>query len=383
MNASAQQKFPKIERITPGSRLPVFPWDSIADAKALAAAHPDGLVDLSVGTPVDEVAPVIRHALAEYAAEPGYPATAGTAALRTAIVESMERRYGVTGLSDGSNEPAQVLPVVGTKEAIAWLPFLLGAGEGHTVVIPELSYPTYEVGVKLAGAQLLQADSLTALGPQTPTLMFINSPGNPHGQVLGVDHLRKVVDWARQRGVIIASDECYLGLGWDAEPISILDPRVCDGDFTNLLAIHSLSKTSNMASYRAGWFAGDKDLIAELLAVRRHAGLMTPGPIQHAMVAALNDDAHEAEQKERYGRRRAILREALEANGLRIDYSEAGLYLWCTRGEPARQTLNWLAERGILAAPGDFYGPSGDQHIRIGLTATDAEIKTAAARLSA
>lgn len=384
MNAPAQQKPQKKERITPGSRLPVFPWDSIADAKALAAAYPDGMVDLSVGTPVDEVAPVIQQALAEHAAAPGYPATAGTAGLRTAIVESMQRRYGVTGLSDGnSGTPAQVLPVVGTKEAIAWLPFLLGAGEGHTVVIPELSYPTYEVGVKLAGAELFRADSLTALGPQTPTLMYINSPGNPHGQVLGVEHLRKIVFWARGRGVIIASDECYLGLGWEAEPVSILDPRVCDGDFTNLLAIHSLSKTSNMASYRAGWFAGDTDLIAELLAVRRHAGLMTPGPIQHAMVAALNDDAQEAEQKERYGRRRQILRAALEANGFCIDHSEAGLYLWCTRGEPARQTLSWLAERGILAAPGDFYGPSGEQHVRIGLTATDEEIETAAARLSA
>nr|WP_120491299.1 succinyldiaminopimelate transaminase [Corynebacterium lactis] len=367
-------------RVTPGSRLPAFPWDSLADAKAIAAAHPDGMVDLSVGTPVDEVAPLIQQGLAAHAEKPGYPATAGTQQLRQAIVDAMERRFSVSGLSAAVNG-GNVLPVVGTKEAIAWLPFLLGVGEGHTVVIPELSYPTYEVGVRLAGAELVRADSLSQVGPATPTLLFINSPGNPNGKVLGVEHLRKIVTWARERDVIVASDECYLGLGWEAEPVSILDPRVCDGDFTNLLAIHSLSKTSNMASYRSGWFAGDADLIAELLAVRRHAGLMMPGPIQHATVAALTDDTHEAEQKALYGQRRAVLKEALEDAGFRVDDSEAGLYLWATRGEDCRVTLNWLAERGILAAPGEFYGPKGSEHVRVGLTATTEAVEAAAQRI--
>ncbi|ALA67035.1 succinyldiaminopimelate transaminase [Corynebacterium lactis] len=367
-------------RVTPGSRLPQFPWDSLADAKAIATAHPEGIVNLSVGTPVDEVAPLIRTALADHAEEPGYPATAGTPQLRQAIVDAMERRFSVTGLS-AALKGGNVLPVVGTKEAIAWLPFLLGIGEGHTVVIPELSYPTYEVGVKLAGAELVRADSLTQIAPSTPSLLFINSPGNPNGKVLGVEHLRKVVSWARERGVIVASDECYLGLGWEAEPVSILDPRVCDGDFTNLLAIHSLSKTSNMASYRSGWFAGDSDLIAELLSVRRHAGLMMPGPIQHATVAALSDDAHEAEQKELYCKRRAALKQALESADFRIDDSEAGLYLWATRGEDCRATLNWLAERGILVAPGEFYGPKGAKHVRVGLTATTDAVESAAKRI--
>lgn len=369
-------------RITPGSQLPKFPWDSLSGAKAKAAAHPEGIIDLSVGTPVDLVAPVIRAALADGAAAPGYPQTVGTDSLREAIVAAMARRYGVTGLNPqvrGGN----VLPVVGTKEAIGWLPFLLGVGSGHTVVIPELAYPTYEVGVCMAGAQLLRADSLTQIGPATPSLMFINSPANPDGRVLGVDHLRKVVEWARERGVIVASDECYLGLGWSETPVSILDPRVCDGDFTNLLAIHSLSKTSNMASYRSGWIAGDTDLVAELVGVRRHMGLMMPGPIQIATIAALNDDAHEAEQKERYRKRREILLDALGTAGMRIDASEGGLYLWATRGEDCWQTVDWLAERGILAAPGIFYGPKGAEHVRIGLTATTSEIERAAARILA
>lgn len=368
------------KRVTPGSLLPQFPWDSLAQAKATAAAHEEGMVNLSVGTPVDEVAQVIRQGLSEGAAEPGYPQTVGTPELRAAIVAAMARRYGVTGLESAVNG-GNVLPVIGTKEAIGWLPFLLGVGAGHTVVIPELAYPTYEVGVRIAGAELLRADSLTQIGPASPTLMFINSPGNPNGKVLGVEHLRKVVEWARARDVIVASDECYLGLGWTEQPVSILDPQVCDGDFTNLLAIHSLSKTSNMASYRTGWFAGDADLIAELVSVRRHMGLMMPGPIQHATIAALNDDSHEAEQKQRYSDRREILRDALVAAGFRVDDSEGGLYLWVTRGEDCWQTVDWLAERGILVAPGSFYGPKGAQHVRVGLTATLNDIEVAAARI--
>jgi succinyldiaminopimelate transaminase len=201
--------------------------------------------------------------------------------------------------------------------------------------------------------------------------------------VLGTDHLRKVVGWARERGAIVASDECYLGLGWDAEPISLLHPSVCDGDHTGLLAIHSLSKTSSLAGYRAGFVAGDRALIAELLAVRKHAGMMTPTPVQGAMVAALDDDAHEREQRARYERRRAALLPAVLAAGLTVDHSEAGLYLWATRGEPCRDTLAWLAQLGILVAAGEFYGPRGSQHVRIALTATDERIDAAVERLTA
>ena len=329
-----------------------------------------------MGTPVDPVAPLIRDALAAASSAPGYPTTAGTPALRASAVAALSRRYGITGVADDA-----VLPAIGTKELIAWLPTLLGLGPDDVVVVPELAYPTYEVGAQLAGAQVVRADSLTQLGPQSPALVYLNSPSNPTGKVLGVDHLRKVVGWARERGVLVASDECYLGLGWDAQPYSVLHPDVCDGDHTGLLAVHSLSKTSSLAGYRAGFVAGDPAVVAELLAVRKHAGMMVPTPIQAAMVAALDDDPHELLQRERYRQRRAMLLPALQAAGLTVDDSEAGLYLWATRGEPCRDTLAWLAKLGILVAPGEFYGPRGSQHVRVALTATDERIEAAVARL--
>ncbi|OMC32965.1 succinyldiaminopimelate transaminase [Mycobacterium sp. GA-1841] len=357
--------------------LPEFPWDTLADVTALARSHPDGIVDLSVGTPVDPVAPVIRDALAAASSAPGYPTTAGTPALRASARAALERRYGITDLA-----PDAVLPVIGTKELIAWLPTLLAIGPDDAVVVPELAYPTYEVGALLSGARVLRADSLTQLGPQRPALIYLNSPSNPTGKVLPPDHLRKVVTWARDRGVLIASDECYLGLSWEAEPFSVLHPSICDGDHTGLLAVHSLSKTSSLAGYRAGFVAGDPAVVAELLAVRKHAGMMVPGPVQAAMVAALDDDEHEVVQRERYARRRAVLLPALQSAGFTVEHSEAGLYLWVTRGEPCRDTVKWLAERGILAAPGEFYGPAGAQYVRVALTATDERIDAAVARLS-
>lgn len=357
--------------------LPEFPWDTLAAAKATAAAHPDGIVDLSVGTPVDPVAPLIREALAAASSAPGYPATAGTARLRESAVAALTRRFGVTGLSE-----AAMLPVIGTKELIAWLPTLLGLGAADVVVVPELAYPTYDVGARLAGTQIVRADSLTQLGPQSPALIYLNSPSNPTGRVLGVDHLRKVVGWARERGVLVASDECYLGLAWDAEPFSVLHPSVCDGDHTGLLAVHSLSKTSSLAGYRAGFVAGDADVVTELLAVRKHAGMIVPTPVQAAMVAALDDDEHEQVQRERYALRRAVLLPALRAAGFSVDHSEAGLYLWASRAQDCRETVGWLADRGILVAPGEFYGPAGARHVRVALTATDERINAAAARLS-
>lgn len=357
--------------------LPEFPWDTLAEAKALAGAHPDGVVDLSIGTPVDPVAPVIQEALAAASASPGYPATAGTAQLRESVVTALGRRFGVTGLAENA-----VLPVIGTKELIAWLPTLLGLGPADVVVVPELAYPTYDVGARLAGAQVLRADSLTQLGPLSPALIYLNSPSNPTGRVLGLDHLRKVVGWARERRVVVASDECYLGLGWEAEPLSVLHPAVCDGDHTGLLAVHSLSKSSSLAGYRAGFVAGDPRLVAELLAVRKHAGMIVPTPVQAAMVAALDDDDHEKVQRECYARRRAALAPALRTAGFAIDDSEAGLYLWATRGEPSRDSVGWLAGRGILVAPGEFYGPSGGRHVRVALTATDERIEAAVQRLT-
>lgn len=355
----------------------MFPWDTLTDAAATARSHPEGIVDLSVGTPVDPVAPVIRAALAEASAAPGYPWTAGTPELRAAAVAALQRRYAVSGVADSA-----VLPVIGSKELIAWLPTLLGLGPEDLVVIPELAYPTYEVGARLAGAGVMAADSLTQLGPRTPAVIYLNSPSNPTGKVLGVEHLRKVVQWARERGTVVVSDECYLGLGWEEQPVSVLHPQVSEGDHRGLLAVHSLSKSSSLAGYRAGFVAGDPDLVAELLAVRKHAGMMVPTAVQAAMVAALDDDVHEDEQRQRYSRRRTVLLEALRSADFSVEHSQAGLYLWATRGEPCRDTVAWLARRGILVAPGDFYGSGGAQFVRVALTATDERVASAAARLA-
>jgi succinyldiaminopimelate transaminase len=361
--------------------LPDFPWDLLVPAKQRAAEHPDGIVDLSVGTPVDPVPESIRAALSAAADTPGYPQTAGTPQLRAAICRYVDQRCGAALPDHGVASSIGVLPTVGSKELVAWLPTLLGLGPADTVVIPSVCYPTYEVGARLAGARVVRSDSLFALGPDPSIrLVWLNSPGNPHGRVLPGEHLAKVVDWARQRNVVVASDECYLELGWDAQPVSILS--TCAGDYSGVLAVHSLSKRSNLAGYRAGFVAGDPALVAELLAVRKHAGMMMPAPVQAAMVAALTDTEHVREQKARYRTRRASLRTALTSAGFVIDHSEAGLYLWATRGEPCWDTVNWLAQRGILAAPGDFYGPAGARHVRLALTAEDERIAAAADRLT-
>jgi len=360
-------------------RLPVFPWDTVADLSATAAAHPDGVIDLSVGTPVDPVPDVVQQALAAAADSPGYPATAGSASLRSAAAGWLQRRSGAVGIDPDRH----VLPSIGSKELVAWLPTLLGLGADDLIVVPELAYPTYEIGARLAGAVPLRADATSALGPQRPALIWINTPANPSGRVLGVEHLRKMVAFARQRGALLVSDECYLELGWEARPVSVLHRDVCDGDVTGLLAVHSLSKRSNLAGYRAGLVAGDPDVIAELLAVRKHAGMMTPAPVQAAAAAAWGDDEHVNVQRSRYRRRRDVLLAGLRAAGFRVDDSEAGLYLWASRGEPGRQTAAWLADRGLLVAPGDFYGPAGRDHVRVALTVSDAGAEAAAARLAA
>jgi succinyldiaminopimelate transaminase len=359
--------------------LPAYPFDTLASAAQLARAHPEGIVDLSVGTPVDPVPEVIQAALRAAADSPGYPLTAGSAAVREAAAGWLARRHGV------SVDPAAVLPVIGTKEFIAWLPTLLGCGPGDVVVYPQLAYPTYDVGARLAGSTPVAADSLVALGPRRVALAWLNSPSNPTGRVLPAEHLRKVVSWARDRGTIVASDECYIELGWEAEPLSVLHPDVCDGSHDGLLAVHSLSKRSNLAGYRAGFVAGDPARIAALLEIRKHAGMMVPAPVQAAMVAALTDDSHADEQLARYARRRVTLRPALESAGWTVEESAAGLYLWAVHPElDGRASVQRLAEAaGILVAPGDFYGLAGTRHIRVALTASDERIDSAVRRLAA
>jgi len=362
-----------------------YPWDAVAPYAQRAKQHPGGLVDLSIGSPVDATPDIVADALRAATDAHAYPQTVGTPALRDAIAGWYARRRGVPGLTT-----AEVLPTVGSKELVALLPLLLDLGAGDVVVHPRAAYPTYAVGAKLVGATPLAADD-PAQWPVGTRLVWLNSPGNPDGRVLGVDELRAAVARARELGAVVASDECYAELGWDgpwadaggeSTVPSILDPRVVGEDRTGILSVYSLSKQSNLAGYRAAFLAGDAALIARLTTARKHLGLMLPAPVQAAMTVALGDDAHVAAQRERYRARRAVLRPALEAAGFRIDHSEGGLYLWATEGRGAWETMERLAGLGILAGPGVFYGDHFPQHVRFSLTATDERIAAAAERLS-
>ena len=358
-----------------------YPWDAVAPFAQKARAHPDGIVDLSIGSPVDPTPRIVASALTEATDAHAYPQTMGTPQLREAIVEWYARRRGVPGLPvDG------VLPTVGSKELVALLPLLLDVGPGDAVVHPRAAYPTYEVGARLVGATPVAADD-PAQWPAETRLVWINSPGNPDGRVLSVEELRAAVERAREIGAVLASDECYAELGWegpwatDRVP-SVLDPRVTDGDMSGILSVYSLSKQSNLAGYRAAFVAGDPVVVAALLTARKHLGLMLPAPVQAAMVAALGDDAHVAQQRDVYARRRGVLKPAVEAAGFRVDHSEGGLYLWATAGEDAWDSLARLADLGILAGPGHFYGEHFPNHVRFSLTATDERIAEAARRLA-
>ncbi|MGW9552785.1 succinyldiaminopimelate transaminase [Citricoccus zhacaiensis] len=419
--------------------LPEYPWESLAPYRATAAAHPGGIADLSIGTPVDNTPALIQDALAAAANAHGYPTTQGTVELREAVVAWFARRRGVPGL-----EPQAVIPTVGSKEFIAWLPLLLGLGPGDVVVRPTVAYPTYDIGALLVGATAVAADSLDELDAETRArvrLVWTNSPANPTGKVASVEELRAVVAQAREVGAVVAGDECYAELGWGswddddsagnegssasgdqrdqrdggaAKVPCILSPEVSDGDHTNLLSVYSLSKQSNLAGYRAAFAAGDAELVSTLINSRKHAGMIVPMPVQAAMTAALGDDAHVQEQKDRYRARRILLKDALEAAGLVVDHSEAGLYLWTRDGRRTREGLrtvdaesapdaglhtaagagaeapteqdSWdlvgeLAELGILVGPGTFYGSAGNGYVRVALTATDEAVARAAERL--
>jgi len=358
--------------------LPDFPWDALVPFGDIARAHPDGIVDLSVGSPVDPTPVVITDALIAATDAHAYPQTAGTVELREAIVAWYARRRSVGDLT-----VANVLPTIGSKELIAWMPLMLGLGTGDVVVHPAVAYPTYAVGAALAGATVLASND-PAEWPEATRLIWLNTPGNPDGRVLSVEFLRAAVARARELGAIIVSDECYAELAWEGElpTPSILDPRVIDGDRSSVLAVYSLSKQSNLAGYRAGFVAGCSKLISELLAVRKHAGLMPPAPVQAAMVAALGDDEHVAVQREIYRSRRTRLVGAFERAGFRIDHSEAGLYLWSTNGTDSWTTVATLAEIGILVTPGSFYSAATPNHVRIALTVSDERIDAAVNRLA-
>jgi len=348
--------------------LPDFPWDALAPYAAKAREFPDGVIDLSQGTPVDSTPELIQSALRANSDSPRYPVTAGTKELQDAIRNWAINHLGATGDFD-------VLPVIGSKELVAWLPTFL---QSKSVIYPEVAYPTYLVGALLAQAQPIAVQVNAATWP-AGDFAWINSPSNPTGRVHSEEELRAALKWSRDNSATLICDECYIDFGDSATPSSLL--KYTDGDNSNVLVVHSLSKRSSMAGYRGAFLIGDRNLIAQIREVRKHAGMMVPLPIQCAMVAALSDETHVQEQRARYNSRRSILAPALKAAGFRIDDSAAGLYIWCTRSEDAWASVDWLAKLGILATPGIFYGPLGASHIRVAMTATDAQISEAADRI--
>jgi len=362
---------------------PPYPYDRLDEIKAIADRHDGGCVDLSVGTPCDPPPQAVIDALASSKAERGYPASIGSVAYRTAARDWLARLTGV-------DVPAsQVAACVGTKEFVALLPQLLKLRrpDRDTILYPEISYPTYAMGATLAGCRAVAVPvdeqwriELSAIDPadaERALALWVNTPGNPAG---GLDHLDAAAVWGRVQGVPVFSDECYIEFTWAGPPRTILRTGS-----TGLVAVHSLSKRSNLAGARAGFYAGDAELVHYLSEVRKHMGLMVPGPVQAAAVAAFGDDAHVAEQRERYRARLERMIELLRLVGITATMPSGGFYLWVAApGGDAWGLARQLAEQaGMLVSPGEFYGDAGAGHVRIAVVQPDAKVDLVAKRLGA
>lgn len=359
---------------------PPYPYERLDALAKVAAAHEGGAVDLSIGTPCDPPAPAVVAALGGSGTERGYPPSIGSEALRAAARDWMRTRLGV------DVPMGAIAACIGSKEFVATTPqwLRLRRPDRDTVLYPAVAYPTYEMGATLAGCRgvavpvgadgRLALERVSAADAARALALWVNSPSNPTG---ALDDLAAAAAWGRRHGVPVLSDECYAEYTWDGPPRTVLA-----GGLEGVVALHSLSKRSNLAGVRVGWYAGDPELVGYLKEVRKHAGMMVPGPVQAAMTVALEDDEHRGAQRERYARRRETLLAAVRSAGFTVHDSAAGLYLWVTRDEPCRDTVAWLAGRGILVAPGDFYGPAGARHVRIALTATDERVAAAASRLA-
>ena len=360
---------------------PPYPYDRLDEIKAIAARHDGGVVDLSVGTPCDPPPATVIDALASSNAERGYPASIGAAQYREAARNWLERRVGVRV------DAANVAACVGTKEFVALLPQLLHLRDPSrdTILYPAVSYPTYEMGATLAGCRAVAVPvddawrvDLTAIRESDASralALWVNTPGNPAG---GLDDLNEAAAWGRANGVPVFSDECYIEFTWRARGQSVLASGV-DG----VVAVHSLSKRSNLAGARAGFYAGDPELVHYLGEVRKHMGLMVSGPIQAAAVAALADDAHVEVQRARYKRRLDRMIELLAAIGIDAAMPEGGFYLWVRApGADAWALTRELAEKaGVLVSPGEFYGDAGADHVRIAVVQPDEQLDLVAKRL--
>ena len=365
---------------------PAYPYDRLDRARELASVHDGGVVDLSIGTPCDPPPPAVVEALSRSGAERGYPASVGGPALREAAAAWIERRFGVVV------PPGALAACVGTKEFVATTPQWMGLRrpDRDTVLYPSVAYPTYEMGAVLAGLRpvavpvdeewRLRLDAVAEEDAGRALLLWVNTPGNPAGQV---DDLTAAAAWGRERGVPVFSDECYAEFTWDGPPRTVLAAGA-DG----VVAVHSLSKRSNLAGVRVGFYAGDPDLVHYLSEVRKHAGFMVPGPVQAAATVALADQAHVDEQRERYRARLESFAKVLAAVGAPVALPGGGFYLWArapddpSGGDPAwALTERLAADGGVLVSPGEFYGPAGAGHVRVAMVAPDDRLHLVASRL--
>lgn len=330
-----------------------------------AKKYQGGFIDLSQGTPVDPTPKFIQDALASASNSPSYPLTAGSEKLRSAIRDWATSNLGATGEFD-------VLPVIGSKEFVALLPTFL---QSKTVLYPKVAYPTYLVGALMASAKAIPVE-IDAKSWPVADLAWINSPSNPTGQVQTDSEILAAINWARENNSVVASDECYLSFSKLSKSILASTGGNNDG----VLSVHSLSKRSNLAGYRAAFVIGDLKLIDQIRQIRKHAGLMVSLPVQQAMIAALSDNNHAIEQAERYARRRSRLISAFSEIGFTIEHSQAGLYVWCSKNEDCFKTVEWFANLGILVTPGSFYG--SDKFIRVALTTSDENIDEVVKRIN-
>jgi succinyldiaminopimelate transaminase len=351
---------------------PVYPYERLASARAAAEALPGGVVDLSIGTPCDPPPPEVVAALSTSGAERGYPMSVGSPRYREAAAGWMARRLGV------SVDPAEVYACVGTKEFVATLPqwLRLRTPERDTVLYPAVSYPTYEMGAILAGCRAVPYQDLAEVDPadaERALCVWVNSPANPTGAVVD---LAAAAAWGRERGVPVFSDECYLEFTWAGERRTILSSGL-DG----VVALHSVSKRSNLAGLRAGFYAGDPALTKYLSEVRKHVGMLVPGPVQAAAAVALDDDAHVEEQRARYLERMERFRSVLAKLDVFVPLPEGGFYLWAPVDDAWAFTDRLAREGGALVSPGEFYGPAGAGFVRVAVVQPMERLELVAERL--
>ncbi len=362
---------------------PPYPYDRLDPIKQIASAHPGGLIDLSIGTPCDAPPKSVVKALGESGSERSYPPSIGTPAFRGAASRWLNRMVG-TELTE-----QDVRATIGSKEVVAGMPqwLRLRRPDLDTVLYPAISYPSYAMGATLAGCRAVPVPvdddwqiDLTAIDPadaERALCLWVNTPGNPAG---GMDDLEAAAAWGRANDVPVLSDECYIEFTWDEEPRSILQHGL-----EGVIAVHSLSKRSNLAGARAGFYAGDPELIHYISEIRKHAGFMPPGPVQAAAIAAFKDQNHVRAQRNRYERRLQAMQAVMKEYGIEVALPKGGFYLWVPApgGDAWALTEHLARDAGILVSPGEFYGDQGSGHVRIAVVQPDEMMDEALARVQA